>query len=91
MGSISALKLHQVFRNVEMVLAIEVLTAAQALDYRRPLKPGKGVEEAHQFVRRAIPHAERDHYFEQDLSNSRELVRNPGLIEAAEEAVGALG
>ncbi len=91
MGSISALKLHQVFQNVEMVLAIEVLTAAQALDYRRPLKPGKGVEEAHQFVRRAIPHAERDHCFEQDLSNSRELVRNPGLIEAAEEAVGALG
>lgn len=91
MGSISALKLHQVFRNVEMVLAIELLTAAQALDYRRPLRPGRGVEEVHRFVRRAIPHAERDHYFQEDLNNSRELIRNPGLIETAQEAVGELG
>lgn len=91
MGSISALKLYQVFWNVEMVLAIELFTAAQALDYRRPLRPGRGVEEAHRFVRSAIPHAERDHYFQEDLNNSRELVRSSGLIEAAEEAVGELG
>ena len=47
MGSVSALKLLQVFENVETVLAIEVLTAAQALDYRLPLRPGRGVEAAH--------------------------------------------
>ena len=53
MGSISALKLLRVFENVETVLAIEVLTAAQALDYRLPLRPGRGVEAAHQLVRAA--------------------------------------
>ncbi len=90
MGSIAALKLLQVFRNVEMVLAIELLTAAQALDYRRPLRPGRGVEEAHRFVRRAVPHTERDHYFQDDLNISGELIRRPGLVEAAESGVGAL-
>src|SRR5699024_11375798 len=46
MGSISALKLLEVFHNVEQVLAIELFTAAQALDFREPLRPGKGVEQA---------------------------------------------
>jgi histidine ammonia-lyase len=41
MGSISALKLLPVFRNVESVLAIELFTAAQALDFRKPLRRGK--------------------------------------------------
>ncbi|MEJ2535435.1 MAG: imidazolonepropionase, partial [Gammaproteobacteria bacterium] len=43
MGSISALKLLGVLHNVERVLAVELLTAAQALDFRRPLRPGRGV------------------------------------------------
>ena len=42
MGSIAALKLLEVLDNVEKVLAIEALTAAQALDYRRPLAAGQG-------------------------------------------------
>ena len=90
MGSIAALKLYQVHANVEMVLAIELLTAAQALDYRRPLRPGRGVEEAHRFVRQAISHTEYDHGFQDDFTASRDLVRRPGLIEAAEKAVGEL-
>ena len=48
MGSISALKLLTVLRNVERVLAVEFLTAAQALDFRAPLKPGRGVLVAHE-------------------------------------------
>jgi len=55
MGSISALKLLTVFHNIEHVLAIEFLTAAQALDYRAPLKPGRGVLRAHEFIRGRIP------------------------------------
>src|SRR5213078_2830695 len=56
MGSVGALKLLQVFENVETVLAIEMLTAAQALDYRLPLRPGRGVEAAHKLVRARAPH-----------------------------------
>ncbi|MFZ0427908.1 MAG: histidine ammonia-lyase [Acidobacteriota bacterium] len=90
MGSIAAIKAHQVFHNVEMVLAIELFTAAQALDYRRPLRPGRGVESAHRFVRNAIPHAERDHYFKEDLNTAWQLVRREGLVEAAEASVGEI-
>ncbi len=90
MGSISALKLQQVFGNVEMVLAIELFTAAQALDYRKPLRPGRGVERAHDFVRRAIPHREHDDYYKEDLNRAWELIRFPALLEEVEEISGRL-
>jgi histidine ammonia-lyase len=81
MGSISALKLLTVFENIEHVLAIEFLTAAQALDYRAPLKPGRGVLRAHEFIRGRIPHRERDYTFQDDLGRMLELVRGPDLLD----------
>lgn len=90
MGSISALKLLQVFENVETVLAIELFTAAQALDYRKPLRPGRGVEIAHQYVRSIVRHREVDYYFEEDLEHCRKLVREQGLVDAVEEEKGVL-
>lgn len=86
MGSVAALKLLQVFRNVETVLAVEVLTAAQALDYRLPLRPGRGVEVAHRAVRTAVPHREADYLFRDDLARVFELVRGTGLLEAVRGA-----
>ncbi len=83
MGSISAVKLLRVFENVETVLAIELLTAAQALDYRLPLQPGRGVIAAHQLVRHTIPHREADYLFREDLAKMFTLVRGPSLHEAA--------
>ncbi len=74
MGSIGALKLYRVLQNVQRVLAIEMLTSAQALDYRKPLKPGKGVDIAHTFLRTLIPHTERDHYFKDEISACRDIV-----------------
>lgn len=87
MGSVGAIKLMQVFQNVEDVLTIELLTAAQALDYRTPLRPGRGVEVAHLAIRRRIPHREADYLFRNDLDAMAELVRGPGLLDA----VGAAG
>lgn len=90
MGSVSALKLEQVFRNVEMVLSIELLTAAQALDFRKPLRPGRGVEKVHDFVRQSIPHREQDEGFEDVLDQAWRLTREGRLVEVAEAAVGRL-
>lgn len=84
MGSISALNLLSVFKNVETVLAIELFTAAQALDFRKPLKPGKGVEKAHQFIRDTIPHATEDQYFKNDINNAVELIRDRTMISEIE-------
>jgi histidine ammonia-lyase len=90
MGSISATKLLQVFRNVETVLAIEMLAASQALDYRHPLRPGRGVAAAHGFVRDVIAHRESDYYFREDLDPCMEIVRTAGLLKSVEKEVGAL-
>lgn len=85
MGSISALKLLEVYQNVEQVLAIELFTAAQALDFRKPMKPGKGVDIAHRFVRDAIPHATTDHYFKDDINKAVELLQNRTMVKEVEK------
>ena len=83
MGSISAVKLLAVLKNVETVLAIELLTAAQALDYRLPLRPGRGVEAAHQCVRAVTAHREADYLFQDDLRRVAELLDGRALLDAA--------
>lgn len=81
MGSISALHLLKVYENVETVLAIELFTAAQALDFRKPLRPGKGVEIAHEYIREQIPHAVEDQYFKDDISKAVELIRSRNMVK----------
>jgi len=86
MGSISALNLLKVYQNVEIVLAIELFTAAQALDFRSPLKPGNGVETTHQFIRKTIPHAVEDHYFKDDINKAIELIRDRNIMKEIERS-----
>jgi histidine ammonia-lyase len=83
MGSVSAVKLLMVLKNVETVLAIELLTAAQALDYRLPLRPGRGVEAAHHAIRAVTQHREADYLFQDDLRRIAELTEGRTLLDAA--------
>ncbi len=82
MGSIGALKLLKVFKNVEQVLAIELFTSAQALDFRKPLKPGKGVDEAHRYIRKHIEHASEDHYFKDEINLAVQLLSDQQLTQS---------
>lgn len=82
MGSISAIKLLGVMRNLERILAVELLTAAQALDFRTPLKPGRGVSIAHEVLRDHVAHAHRDYEVRNDLDKCAELLRE-GALSAA--------
>ncbi|MEO1075920.1 MAG: histidine ammonia-lyase [Bacteroidota bacterium] len=90
MGSVSALKCFDVLANVERVLAIELLTAAQALDYRAPLRPGRGVEVAHVFLRDHVSHREADEDFQRDGTRCLALLQSGDLVRAVEAEVGAL-
>ena len=90
MGSISALKLLSVLRNVERVLAVEMLTAAQALDFRAPLKPGRGVRLAFNAVREQVAHAHEDYEVRNDLDICAEMLRAGALIKAVEAETGPL-
>jgi histidine ammonia-lyase len=85
MGSISALNLLKVFENVETVLGIECFTAAQALDFRSPLKPGRGVDSAHKYIRKKIEHASEDHYFKEDLDNIMNVIRRKEFVGSVEK------
>jgi histidine ammonia-lyase len=80
MGSIAAVKLLSVYENLEHILAIELLCAAQALDFRAPLKPGRGVRRAHELIRSHIPHRVRDATFQEHLNQMQELMRNGDLL-----------
>lgn len=80
MGSISALNLLKVFENVETVLGNECFTAAQALDFRSPLKPGRGVDIAHRQIRKEIKHASEDHYFKEDLETIMYVIRRKEFV-----------
>ena len=90
MGSISAKKLAQVIANVTSSLAIEVLTAAQGVDQRGPLRPSRGVAAAHAAVRRVVPTLEDDRPLYRDIEAVAGLLRSGELIRAVEAEVGAL-
>ena len=90
MGSISAIKLLSILHNIERVLAVEMLTAAQALDFREPLKPGRGVELAHAEVRKSVAHAEVDYEVGRDFDTCTKLLREGRLVAAVESELGRL-
>lgn len=90
MGSISAIKLLAVLHNVEYVLAVEFLTAAQALDFRAPLKPGHGVLVAHRLLRERINHANQDYEVRNDLETCAGLLRRGDLARGVEAEIGPL-
>lgn len=90
MGTIACRKARAIYENTLWVLAIELASAAQALDFHTPLRPGRGVEAVYRRIRREIPHLDRDRYLKPELSRIRELIRSGELGRVAEEAVGEL-
>ena len=64
----AAWKARRVLRNLENILAIELMCGAQAIDFRAPLKPGRGVRTAHQRVRAIVPRLEQDRVLSADIS-----------------------
>jgi histidine ammonia-lyase len=90
MGTTSARKLGMVVGNVLNILTIELLCAAQGLDLRPDLAPGRGVVAAHRFIRSIVPHLDEDRVLADDIRRLAEKVEDGSLITAVEEAVGPL-
>ena len=68
MGATAALKLRTVLANTAHVVAIELLCAAEGVEYRHPLRAGAGVEEALGRVRAIVPALERDRPLHPDIA-----------------------
>ena len=64
----AAWKLRRIVQNVRNVLAIELMCAAQGVDYRAPLKPGKGVARAHAAVRKVVTPLGADRVLSGDIA-----------------------
>jgi histidine ammonia-lyase len=90
MGSISATKLLTIHRNVLDVFAIELLCAAQAMDYRAPLRPSAALSSAVECIRAVVPHREVDASFAEDLANARSLICGGTLLSSVESQLGDL-
>ncbi len=85
MGSISSRKLNQVISNLEQILSIELVTAAQAFDFRRPMKSGPVLEACHTYVREHIDHADNDRVFADDIAKAHKLVSDHSLSKLADK------
>jgi histidine ammonia-lyase len=80
MAMAAAWKLRRVVRNVRYVLAIELMCAAQGIDYRRPLKPGRGVALVHAAVRKLVAPLERDRVLSGDIERLAAAIMNGELV-----------
>ena len=74
MGANGATKCFQVVKNLQSVLAIEWLNAAQGLDFRRPLKSSKVVEDMHAKLRSVVSHYIQDRFQHADMQRASELL-----------------
>ena len=90
MTPIAVRKLTEILKNVGAVLAIEMMAAAQAFDFRKPLKPGRGTRVAYDVIRQHVDHLEDDRVLYPDINKIAELVRNSTILDAVEAEVGEL-
>jgi histidine ammonia-lyase len=80
MGSVAALKIPQIIANVERVLAIELMCAAQGVDFLAPLKPGNGSGTAHRLIREVLPTLEYDRDTSKDIATVLSRVQDPKFL-----------
>jgi histidine ammonia-lyase len=84
MGMTSALKLRRIVENAELVLAIELMCATQALEYRAPLKAAKQVERARSRVRESVARLAADRVLSGDIETLANAVRGGAFDQWAE-------
>jgi len=90
MGMTTALKTRQIIDNCQAVIAIEMMAAAQALDFRRPLRASPGVEAAYEVIRKYVPYLDEDRPLYDDINRLKEVVASGEILEAVEKTVGEL-
>jgi histidine ammonia-lyase len=75
MGMTAALKLREIVQNAELVLAIELMTATEGLDYRRPLRSSARIEVAREAVRSIVPRVTEDRSLSGDIEGLAAAIR----------------
>jgi histidine ammonia-lyase len=91
MGMLAARHLRTCVEHAEIVVASELIAAAQALDLREPPSSSPGCAAAREVIRGVVPFLEEDRELRADLDVAVELVRSGTLVDAVSSRVGALG
>ena len=91
MGSISGRKLNKVLDNLEYILAIELLCACQAIEFRRPLKSSAILEFAHDYVRRFVGFAEEDRIFAKDIDAIKKIISDFSFVKSVNDFASSTG
>jgi histidine ammonia-lyase len=87
MGMTAALKSRQVADFTRTCLAIELLVASQALDYRLPVKAGRGPRAAHELIRSRVPTLEKDRQIHRDIEAVCDLIDSGELLRVVRAAI----
>lgn len=90
MAPIAIRKCTEILKNVGAVLAIEMYCAAQAFDFRKPLKPGKGTKIAYEVIRDHVTFLEKDRVLYPDINKIADLVRDNSILDTVEKELGEL-
>lgn len=90
MGTTGARKARQILRNAQRVLAMELLCAAQALEFGNPGGLGNGTGVAYRLVRERVAPIDEDRYLAPEIERLAELIRSGELVTAVEAVVGEL-
>jgi histidine ammonia-lyase len=86
----TALKTRQIIDNAQAVLAIELMAGAQAVDFRKPVKPSPGIQAAYDVIRKYVARLEEDRPLYNDINKLKEVVESGEILDAVEKAVGTL-
>ncbi len=89
MGTIAARHGRDIIDNVQYVVAIELLSAAQGLEYRE-LTPGRGVKAAYDFIRERVPPLDGDRSLAEDIELIRRCIRSGELVDFVEKKIGEI-
>jgi histidine ammonia-lyase len=87
MGAVAARKAKEILQNVEWIIAIELLCAAQGMDYRGADKAGKGTKAAHSLIRKKVPFLKEDKVISTDIETIGQLIRSARIINTVEKAM----
>jgi histidine ammonia-lyase len=92
MGMAAARKARRAVRCLQYELAVELLCAAQALEFLKPLKPGLGVAQSYELIRQHVPPLAGDRVLSDDIERLRELVDSGALADVVlERATSSAG
>jgi histidine ammonia-lyase len=90
MATFAARRLHEMAHNTAVIVGIELLAAAQGIDFHRPLKTSPHLEHVHQQLRGVVSVYDEDRYFAPDIEAAKQLVLDGALSKDCRELFGAL-